>query len=217
MKYEKIYSSLMNRGKNRDRQGYMERHHIIPKCLGGTDTKDNLVYLTAREHYIAHRLLTKIYPKNPSLWFAFAGMSRVIGEREYTSHQYEMMKESRSKAMRMDNPVHKMSKEEIDKRMDKLKSYNLGDNNIMRRSKELREFHSDRMKKSNPMTLHPERNHKARPIEVLYNDGTIENYEYAKGLSIEKNIPYATVKWMLKENKGSPKHNIRSIKQKEKA
>ena len=40
---------------------YVERHHIIPKSEGGTDESDNLVNLTAREHYIAHLLLAKIY------------------------------------------------------------------------------------------------------------------------------------------------------------
>ena len=40
--------------------GYTEKHHIIPKSIGGTDTPDNLVTLTAREHFIAHRLLAKI-------------------------------------------------------------------------------------------------------------------------------------------------------------
>ena len=38
---------------------YTEKHHIIPRCMGGTDDKGNLAILTAREHYIAHLLLTK--------------------------------------------------------------------------------------------------------------------------------------------------------------
>jgi hypothetical protein len=38
---------------------YTERHHIIPKCIGGTDEPSNIVRLSAREHYIAHRLLVK--------------------------------------------------------------------------------------------------------------------------------------------------------------
>ena len=59
MNYEKIYRELTNRDS---RAKYTEIHHIIPKCMGGTDDKSNLVKLTAREHYIAHKLLTKIYP-----------------------------------------------------------------------------------------------------------------------------------------------------------
>ena len=44
-----------------------EVHHIIPRCLGGTDDKINLVKLTPEEHYVAHQLLVKIYPKEPKL------------------------------------------------------------------------------------------------------------------------------------------------------
>jgi hypothetical protein len=42
--------------------GCVERHHIIPKCCGGTNCRSNLVFLTPTEHYIAHRLLVNIYP-----------------------------------------------------------------------------------------------------------------------------------------------------------
>ena len=45
---------------------YTEIHHAIPKCMGGTDDETNLVCLTAREHYMAHVLLCKIYPNNAS-------------------------------------------------------------------------------------------------------------------------------------------------------
>ena len=45
-------------------------HHIIPKCMQGTDVKDNLVLLTAREHYLAHQLLVKMYPDNNKLVYA---------------------------------------------------------------------------------------------------------------------------------------------------
>lgn len=44
--------------------GYYEKHHIIPKCVGGEDKPNNYVLLTYREHIKAHYLLTKIYPEN---------------------------------------------------------------------------------------------------------------------------------------------------------
>ena len=47
--------------------GRLEVHHIVPKCLGGSNKKENLVELTAREHFICHRLLCEIYPKNKKL------------------------------------------------------------------------------------------------------------------------------------------------------
>lgn len=64
MNYSKVYEQLIQ--KRRDNpitrnDCYCERHHIIPKSEGGANTKDNIINLTAREHYIAHLLLAKIY------------------------------------------------------------------------------------------------------------------------------------------------------------
>jgi hypothetical protein len=62
-KYTNLYFSLINsrqlisRSKN---DSYYELHHIIPKCLGGNNKKENLVLLTAKEHYICHLLLIKM-------------------------------------------------------------------------------------------------------------------------------------------------------------
>lgn len=70
MNYERIYNQLISRAKTRILNGYKERHHIVPKCIGGTDTLDNLIDLTAREHFIAHKLLCEIYPNNHKLLYA---------------------------------------------------------------------------------------------------------------------------------------------------
>lgn len=59
-KYTKIYYQIIDRARNRVLNEYTERHHIIPKSLGGTDDICNLVNLTPREHYICHLLLTKM-------------------------------------------------------------------------------------------------------------------------------------------------------------
>jgi len=53
---------------------YYEKHHIVPMCLNGSNDKDNLVLLTAKEHFIAHRLLYKIYPEDKNIALAFWGM-----------------------------------------------------------------------------------------------------------------------------------------------
>lgn len=70
MNYQAIYNRLILRAKTRIFDGYTERHHIIPRCLGGSDDPENLVPLTPEEHYIAHQLLVKIYPGNGKLVFA---------------------------------------------------------------------------------------------------------------------------------------------------
>ena len=59
-KYTKYYNLLTDRAKNRNLSEYTERHHIIPQSLGGSNDKDNLVDLTAREHFICHWLLIKM-------------------------------------------------------------------------------------------------------------------------------------------------------------
>jgi hypothetical protein len=67
MNYKKIHDSLIERAKNRIIEGYTETHHIIPRCLGGTDDISNLVELTPEEHYLVHQLLIRVYPDNPKL------------------------------------------------------------------------------------------------------------------------------------------------------
>lgn len=62
MNYYQIYHNIVsNRKLNKPLGGYTEVHHILPRSLGGSDSVDNLVHLTAREHYICHLLLTKMY------------------------------------------------------------------------------------------------------------------------------------------------------------
>jgi hypothetical protein len=62
MIYGAIYDRLIDRARGRVLAGYCETHHIIPRCLGGPDDPNNLVDLTAEEHYLAHQLLVKLYP-----------------------------------------------------------------------------------------------------------------------------------------------------------
>ena len=64
MEYEKIYFSIVRNRKINKFDGYTEKHHILPRSLGGSDENSNLVNLSAREHYICHLLLTKMYKKH---------------------------------------------------------------------------------------------------------------------------------------------------------
>jgi hypothetical protein len=59
-KYTRWYYNIINRAKERSITGYSENHHIIPKSLGGSNEKTNIVKLTAREHFICHKLLVKM-------------------------------------------------------------------------------------------------------------------------------------------------------------
>ncbi|WKW88130.1 hypothetical protein pzkkv8_288 [Klebsiella phage pzk-kv8] len=67
MDYRKHYDALIARAKTRKLESYKEAHHIIPRCMNGKDSSENLVDLTAEEHFVAHQLLAKIYPWHPGL------------------------------------------------------------------------------------------------------------------------------------------------------
>lgn len=78
------YERLIGRARGRLLCGYVERHHVIPRCMGGTDAKDNLVDLTPEEHYVAHQLLVKMYPNKPSLSAAALLMAKgITGRKAY--------------------------------------------------------------------------------------------------------------------------------------
>jgi hypothetical protein len=59
MDYQRIYNHLIDFRKQNKPSGYSEKHHIQMRSLGGSDSEDNLVRLTGREHYIAHLLLAR--------------------------------------------------------------------------------------------------------------------------------------------------------------
>lgn len=94
MNYKKQYDLLIEKAKQRKTVlGYKENHHIIPKCMGGPDTPENIIELTAREHYVAHHLLYNHY-RSPQLAYAWFAMLLTSDnqERQYTNRQYEMAK-----------------------------------------------------------------------------------------------------------------------------
>lgn len=71
MNYQAHYDRLIERARLRQKpEVYCENHHIVPKCLGGSDENVNLVMLTAPEHYVAHQLLVKLNPQCRDLIFA---------------------------------------------------------------------------------------------------------------------------------------------------
>ena len=76
-KYTKWYFSIVKKSIETPVEGYSERHHIIPKCMGGSNHPGNLVRLSARQHFICHWLLTKMVDNTNykyKLWNAFSCM-----------------------------------------------------------------------------------------------------------------------------------------------
>jgi hypothetical protein len=147
MNYQKIYDMLIEKAMNRvlRKDAYVERHHIIPRSMGGSDELGNIVPLTAKEHYVAHHLLWKIH-QNISMAHAFCMMSTTRSvhtefhikaimyqsAKEYISSQrrgksyvdqYGLMKsESIKDKLRIASALHApISPESIKKRSDKMR------------------------------------------------------------------------------------------------
>lgn len=105
MNYKKIYNNIINNRIKNKYEGYTESHHILPKSLGGSDEKTNLVDLSAREHYICHLLLTKMFDKDSpeynKMVYAYMMMCNArteLQERNYriNSRLYEELKKDHS-------------------------------------------------------------------------------------------------------------------------
>lgn len=109
MKYLKIYNEIIERAKNREVDGYVEKHHIIPKCIGGNNKKDNIVSLTPKEHYVCHRLLCEIYPNETKLKYAFWRMCNVANN-EYQNRNYTV---SANVYSRIKNEISKLMSKKV--------------------------------------------------------------------------------------------------------
>lgn len=110
MDYLKHYNLLISKALSRTGlDGYSERHHIIPRCMGGTDEESNLVRLTASEHYIAHLLLVKIYPNQGKLIYAANMMCVDAHGGRSNNKRYSWLKTLWVEQMRKDAMGRKVS------------------------------------------------------------------------------------------------------------
>jgi len=128
-KYSKLYHTITSNAKQRIVDGYTETHHIIPQSLGGSNDKENLVELTAREHFICHWLLIKMTEgeDRSKMLYALNGMKAEnryqqryhtkITARVYEKYRIEHS-ENHSKVMKGKTPPNKgraMSEEQKQK------------------------------------------------------------------------------------------------------
>jgi len=129
MNHQKVYNNIIEIAKSQNRTKYSlynrkkdiflpyyEKHHIFPKCLKGTDDKENLVLLTAKEHYICHKLLTYIYKGNRKLYHAFYLMTfDKKGKHDISARDYAYARELNRYAMSILHTGRKLSKEHKEK------------------------------------------------------------------------------------------------------
>ena len=136
MNYQAIYDKLIERARGRVLHGYSERHHVIPKCLDGTDRAANIVRLTAEEHYLAHQLLVKLNPGHLGLLGAASMMASKSRFLQRGNKVYGWLRRRRAEAMK----TREISPESIEKGAAK--------NRLKRRSDEFKAnvaaFHTGR-------------------------------------------------------------------------
>lgn len=76
---------------------YAEKHHVVPKCLGGDNSPQNLVRLTPEEHFVAHQLLMRIHPESKGL--AIAVWRMTFGRGHENSKRYGWLRRRHSEAI----------------------------------------------------------------------------------------------------------------------
>lgn len=187
MEYLKIYNRIVERATNRDILGYVEKHHIVPKCLGGENKKSNIVSLTAKEHYICHKLLCEIYPNESKLKYAFWRMCNVANnehqERNYkvSAKVYSRIKDEISliTSKRTKNYSVEMRKLIGEKVSKKLKGRPSGRKGISKPD------HSEWMKENNPFRG---KTHSEEHIQKLREVNSEPKSEQHKN-NISKNSP----------------------------
>ena len=117
-KYSKAYQNIIDKAISRNLTsrkqaklvlGYVEKHHIIPKCVGGSDERTNLVFLTAKEHFVCHHLLTKMFNDidiSRKMRFAMNKMARKSLNQQrvrITAIVFEKMRKNFAEDMREQN------------------------------------------------------------------------------------------------------------------
>ena len=196
MDYLKHYNNLVTTRKetrNLIKENGYEIHHIIAKCMGGSNDNSNLVKLTYREHYIAHWLLIKIYPKISGIQYAFLCMLRdPHGNRKLTSRMVDIIKRNYSEFKKWHTYIVSPGK-----------------------SEKSRKAATKRFTEANPMNTNPEKNHTSKKTTVYYTNGKIKIFKIKKELILElmviTNKTYSSIKYLIKNESNYEKFDILKI------
>ena len=124
MNYQLHYDKLIERAKNRTLKKCKERHHIIPRCMGGTNDSINLVDLTPEEHLVAHLLLMKINNNSLLVYAAMRMHTRVKNNREYGFLRRAFSKMMSFRMAGENNPMY--GKKHVDETKKKIGDKNRG-------------------------------------------------------------------------------------------
>lgn len=210
--YKEYIQRILNiRGNKKDYQNYQERHHIIPKCLGGSDDFDNLIYLYAQEHYYAHKLLAIENKSNINLQYAWWNMCQCTqnGQRVYhvSADDYALARENFSNNMKNNQYAKglKMSEDTRKKMSDSHKGKMVGKNNPM-----YGKHCSEHCKELLRNKLSGEKNPSAKKVKCLETD---EIFDTVKEAANWCNIGHSDIAAYIRgKQKSAGKHPITNEK-----
>jgi hypothetical protein len=205
MDYLKLYENICSKTYNEE---YKEKHHIVPRCMGGSDDADNIIELSGKAHYLAHKLLCKMYPDSVPLARAFSMMRNGTGKKRTKINEartYQKAKELISTQMKENNPMHDP---EVAKKVSNTLRERYASGEIKAtggKSKKSRETARARMlSDDNPMKKNPEKNPFLGKSYVKgrkwYNNGEKNVYLYPDEEVPEGYVPGMVYKQRKKTN-----------------
>ena len=222
--YDDFIQNIINtRGQFNCGNEYHEKHHIIPKCLGGSNDKSNLIDLFAKEHFIAHKLLAQEHPDNIKLLQAYNIMAFTKNDTSQKENRYELTPEEYEEARLLfskglkeyykDKTNHPCYGTHIsEERKQKLSELHKGNKYCLGRilSDETKKKIGDanrnpsaetraKMSASQKIAQAGAKNSRAKKV-IRLSDGKI--YDYGKQAAEENNINYSTFKSRIHKNQG---------------
>ncbi len=191
-KYTTCYNNIIQRARDRNLKRPYENHHIVPKSLGGNNLKENMVRLTAHEHFVCHLLLTKMVEGKSREKMVYAAWSMANQEnknqqrRKITGRIYSILRQEYSKIKsvhtKLNNPMHdpeiRQRHQEAINRRGKTKG-----NSGQKRgpiSDELRSV----LRQKTIESMTPERREQIRQQQLNRTDEQKEKYAFAHSLRI---------------------------------
>lgn len=190
MDYNKIYIELMERSFTRSLNGYSEKHHIIPRCMGGDDKQRNIAILTPEEHFLAHQLLLKIYPTNKKLMYACNMMVADSNGNRVNNKFYGWLKKRLSRIKSEDMKGRKLTEEHKSKlsKANKGKQNSLGKRNRLgfKTSEETRVKISNSKKGKTPTSYIHKRFQNIQRPDGSYVGVSKHRNRYVAGITINK-------------------------------
>lgn len=147
-KYSRWYEQIVSRAQTRTLpdNSYVEKHHIIPQSIGGSNKKINLAILTAREHFICHRLLTRFLTGKAKMKMSFATWIMMTNNNPHqkrykvTSRIYEFVKKEMVAVQKTEEHRKKVS-EGIKKSPNIKPPWNIGIPMTAEQKEKLRQAH----------------------------------------------------------------------------